>query len=336
MKRLLLTGAGGFVGSHVLSHLLKVTDWEVDCICSWRHKGNPLRITEDENYQANKKRVRIFTHDLEAPVPEMMVNQLSGADAILNLAARSHVDDSIIDPVPFVANNVQIALHMLELARLIKPGIFIQFGTDEEFGAALHGINHKEWDSVIPSNPYSASKAAMSALAISYWRTYDVPVVLTQTMNVIGERQDIQKFVPKTLRAAIKGETMTIHGAPGNIGSRFYIHARNMADALLFILRACDPPQRYGYGAGCPERFNIVGEREVNNLEMAQLVAKFAGKELKYELVNFHLSRPGHDARYALDGGKLARWGWNSPMDLETSLERTVRWTIDHPEWLGL
>lgn len=335
MKHVVISGAAGFIGSHVLSHILKNTDWEVDCICSWRHKGNPARIIEDENYQANKDRVRIFTHDLSAPIPEMLVRKLSGTDYILNLAAMSHVDDSIADPVPFALNNVNVALNMLELARKIKPEVFVQFGTDEEMGPAPAGVSHKEWDSVIPSNVYSASKAAMSALAISYWRTYSVPTILTQTMNNFGERQDAEKFVPKVIRSVLRGEIMPIHGTNNIVGSRFYLHCRNCADALLFILKECDPPS-YKKGAIRPERFNIVGEKELNNLEMAQMIARFIGKPLNYEIVDAHSCRPGHDLRYALSGEKLARWGWKPPVNFEESLKRTVEWTMAHPEWLGL
>lgn len=329
-----MTGAGGFIGSHVLSHILKVTDWSVDCICSWRHKGNPARIVEDENYQANKDRVRIFTHDLSAPVPHMLAEDLRHTDYILNLAALSHVDDSIAGPVPFAVNNVHVALNMLELAREIEPEKYIQFGTDEEAGPALFGVKHKEWSPDIPSNVYAASKVAQSAMAIAYWRTYGVPVILTQTMNVVGERQDPEKMVPKVIRSVLLGETMTIHGTPESIGSRFYIHARNVADALLFILNEKKSLASFASGVFRPERFNIVGEKELNNLEIAQLVATFVGKELKYEFVNAHKCRPGHDPRYALDGGKLARWGWKPPVDFEASLEKTVKWTMANRRWL--
>jgi dTDP-glucose 4,6-dehydratase len=128
---------------------------------------------------------------------------------------------------------------------------------------------------------------------------------------------------------------MSIHGQPstGKIGSRFYLHARNQADALLFTLGQNFP----AYGeVDRPLRYHIVGEREVDNLEMAKLIAAAVGKPLNFEIVDFHGSRPGHDLRYALDGSRIAADGWKAPIPLEESIERTVKWTLDHPEWLEM
>ena len=125
---------------------------------------------------------------------------------------------------------------------------------------------------------------------------------------------------------------MTIHGTVENIGSRYYLHARNQADALVFILKNL-PAVSYP-NADRPDKYHIVGEREVDNLEMAELVADFWGKELKFEFEDFHTTRPGHDLRYALDGTKLAEAGWKAPIPLEKSLQTTVEWTKKHPEWL--
>ena len=191
-----------------------------------------------------------------------------------------------------------------------------------------------EWiDQHLPSNPYSASKAAQEDVCFAYWRTYGVPLAITNTMNIIGETQDTEKFFPMVIKRALAGETMTIHGEPstGKIGSRFYLHARNQADALLFTLDQNFP----AYGeVDRPLRYHIVGEREVDNLEMAQMIAAAAGKELKYEVVDFHGSRPGHDLRYAHYGSLIAAPGWKAPIPLEESIERTVRWTLNNPTWL--
>lgn len=336
-KTVLLTGVGGFIGSHVLAHLLKHTDWYVVGIASWKHKGTPERILEDETYQANKHRVAIITHDLESPFTgkTMWALKQLDIDYILNIASDSHVDRSIEEPVPFIQNNVNLVLTMLELAREVKPKAFIQFSTDEVYGAAPLGVNHAEWSPIIPSNPYSASKAAQEAIAISYWRTYGVPVIITNTMNVFGERQDTEKFLAKCISKIANGDTITIHGNKDFIGSRYYIHARNVADGLLYILNSL-PPKQYEDGGKVdrPDRYNLVGEREINNLEMAQMIAKIIGKPLNYELVDFHAGRPGHDRRYALDGKKLADAGWQSPLTLEESLERYINWTLKNSQWL--
>ncbi len=328
MSRILLTGAGGFVGSHILSHFLKNTDNEIVCICSWRHKGAPFRILDDENYQNNKDRVKIVTHDLISPLTEDVKRQVGKVDIIINVASESHVDRSITEPVSFVKNNVDLVLNMLEFAKEIKPQLFIQFSTDEVYGQAPIGTDHKEWSPIIPSNPYSASKAAQEAIAISYWRTYGVPLIITNTMNVFGERQDKEKFVQLCIDRAVSGEKVFIHSYPDGktAGSRFYIHARNVADAILFIMNNVKPQMYPDFEV--PERFNIVGEKEVDNLTMGKLIASFVGKPLNYELINFHSSRPGHDCRYALDGDKLAKYGWKPSVSFEESLKRTVDFSL--------
>lgn len=327
--RVMLTGAAGFVGSHVLSHILENTDWKVVCPVTFRHHGNPKRITDDKHYQKNRDRVEVVTCDLTGDIPDY-----GEFDYIINIASESHVDRSIEAPVPFVENNVKLALKVLEYAREHEPKVFIQFSTDEVYGPAPKGYAHKEWDPIVPSNPYSASKAAQEAIAISYWRTYGVPVVIINAMNFIGERQDPEKFVPMVMKKIMAGDTVSIHGSTGDIGSRFYLHARNVADAILYILSNRTPGPALFPEAEVPDRYNVVGERELDNLEMAQTVADLMGRKLAFELVDFHQSRPGHDRRYALDGDKLASYGWQQPVPLIESLDRTVKWTQKHPEWL--
>ena len=334
-KKILITGVAGFIGSHFLEHILVNTDWDVVGIASWTHKGVPERITESTHYQRHKHRVEIITHDLVAPFPVQTIKKMGKIDYIANFAAESHVERSIIDPVPFVKNNVAVALTMLELARELKPESFIQISTDEVYGPANTG-EHPEWDTQLPSNPYSASKSAQEAIAISYWRTYGVPVVITNTMNNFAETQDGEKFIPMVIKRIISGETVPVHGTEGHVGSRFYLHARNHADAVLFILRNLPPASYREDGAQKPDRYNIVGDKEINNLEMAQLIAKLLGKELKFEYVDFHKTRPGHDRRYGLDGSKLRNLGWNPPVDFEASMRRYVEWTLrdENKHWL--
>lgn len=325
-KRILLTGASGFIGSHVLSHFLKNTYHEIVVIASWQHKGMPSNIWNDSNYQNNKDRVTIITHDLIAPLTTDIKEKIGKVDIILNLASDSHVDRSITDPVPFVQNNVNLVLNMLEFTRECKPEMFLQFSTDEVYGQAKKDEYHKEWEVIKPSNPYSASKASQEAIAISYWRTYGVPLVITNTMNVFGQYQDKEKFVPLCIDKIEKGEIISIHGYPNKkeVGTRFYLHARNVADAILYIINNVKP--KLYPEVDIPERFNIVGKVELDNLTLAQMIAKEVGKELKYEIVSFHASRPGHDLRYALDGGKLESIGYSYPISFEESLKETINW----------
>ena len=333
-KKVLLTGVSGFAGSHILEHILTKTDWNVIGIASWKHKGTPERV--EEVLKGNplwKDRVEIITHDLISPIPERTKARIGVCDYILNIASESHVDRSITDPVPFVQNNVNLVLNMLEFAREYKPKLFLQFSTDEVYGVAPEGINHPEWASIVPSNPYSASKACQEAIAISYWRTYDIPLILTNTMNLFGSMQDSEKYMAKTIRAAYKNEAITVHGKEGNIGSRYYLHARNMADAVLFIVNNLPPTPYTEEKDLFPDRYNIVGDVELDNLEVAKKIYEFMGKELKYELVDFHSTRPGHDRRYALDGTKLKEKGWAAPVSFEQSLKTYIKWTLERPMW---
>jgi dTDP-glucose 4,6-dehydratase len=382
VTRVLLTGAGGFVGHHTLEHILTTTDWEVICTDSFRHAGKTDRIAEvlegkrtwtdrlflDDASNTHRlpipgglwaDRVTVVTHDLTVPFSPQLAEKIGPLDAIISMASESHVDRSISHPVPFVRNNVDLVLNLLEFQRTYTPNaIFLQVSTDEVYGPAAVGHNHREWETFYPSNPYSASKAAQESICFSYWRTFGTPLILTNTMNIIGERQDPEKYVPMVIKKVLNGEKVTIHGSKdGKPGSRYYLHARNQADALVFLLKEYlgeSAQSEYGIGytdytynfggevinlnwdhdASMPPKFHIVGEREVDNLEMATLIAEAVGKPLDYEIVDFHSSRPGHDLRYALDGYKMSHYGWKPPVPFEDSLRKTVKWTLAHPDWM--
>ncbi len=334
MKKILITGVGGFIGSHCFEHVLANTDWQVIGIDSWKHKGISERIAESKHYHENCHRVRIYTHDLTAPISNVLMDKIGSVDYIINFSSQSHVDRSITEPVPFVQNNVDLILNVLEYVRQVKPEKFIQIGTDEVYGPT-DGIHaHPEWSSIQPSNPYSASKACQEAIAISYWRTYGIPLMMTNIMNTFGERQDPEKFVPMVIKKVVNNEEVLIHADPvgGNPGSRFWLHARNTSDALLFILNEVAVKQYPSVDR--PERFNIVGERQITNLGIAQMVASILGKELKYRLVDAHSSRPGHDLHYGLSGDRLREVGYTYPVNLEESMKKTIDWTLANQRWL--
>lgn len=330
-KTVLITGSAGFVGSHLVDHLLHNTDWKIIGLDSFKHRGDSLRVQADGRYQ-------IYTCDLSSPVSRRLIKQLSciPINYIVNMASESHVDRSITDPTSFVQNNVNLALEILQLQREVRAEKFIQISTDEVYGPAHEGVDHKEWSTIIPSNPYAASKACQEAIAISYWRTYGVPLIITNTMNMIGEKQDPEKFLPMLISKIHRGEVVPIHGTQDYIGKRHYLHARNMADAILYLLKNKTPVayQDSEQHLSLPDRYNVVGEVELDNLELAHVVSKLLDKPLKYELIDFHKARPGHDRRYSLDGTKIAQLGWKAPISFINSLERTISWTLANASWL--
>lgn len=327
---------GGSIGVHLLDHIMINTDWDVIGVDSFRHKGYFDRINQTVAHNPGwAERITSITHDLTAPFSFREVENLGKIDYIINLASLADVWDSVDNPVPFIRNNVELMLTMLELARELKPKTFIQFSTDEVYGPTKSGEGHPEWSTILPSNPYSASKAAQEAIAISYWRTYGVPVVITNTMNNYGQFQGSSKYPVIVQKKLMKDEEITIHvGQNGEIGSRFYIHSRNAADAVLFILNR-DAHLHVPGEMDKPDRYNIVGNAQVDNLEMAKTIAKLMGKELKYKLVNFHSTQPGHDLHYGLDGKKLHDLGWTPPVSFEKSMKDTIDWQLKNPEWIA-
>lgn len=343
---ILVTGADGFIGSHFVDYVLSETERNLVLVCSWRRGGIGRRLSDvASGHTSWPDRVFIVTHDLQAPFSTIDVNKINqfGVKDIVHFAAESHVDRSITDPSDVVRNNVLVTINALELSRKID-GLrsFFQISTDEVYGPADGSYCHKEWDPIIPSNPYSGSKAAQEAIAISYWRTYGVPLVITNTMNNIGERQSADKFVPMVIKKILNGETIDIHSIDGRVGSRFYLHATNHAHAIMSILDApvqYPAPGRQGPFGYRPERFNVVGEQEISNLDLVEKIASRMGvpmSEVKYELVDAHSSRPGHDLRYALDGAKMSQRGWEPPMSLDESIDSIISWYTGNPEWLNV
>lgn len=337
-KRVLLTGISGSIGAHFLAYFMENTDWEVVGIDSFRHKGWMDRVVEvTKNNIEWKKRIVIITHDINAPFSPLTKKKIGHIDIIINMASLSDVEASIKDPVPFIQNNVNLAINMLEYAREAKPEIFIQISTDEVYGASASkfGDLRKEWDAIIPSNPYAASKACQEAIAISYWRTYGVPLIITNTMNNFAIMQQSSKYPAMIQKWISEGKKITIHGKLGHIGSRSYIDSGNFADAVFFILKNLPPHMHVANTADRPDRYNIAGDKQLDNLELAQVISKLMGKvELDYELVDSHTQRPGHDPHYGLDMTKLYSKGWKSPLTFEESMKNVIEWQKANPEWM--
>ena len=339
-KRILITGGAGFIAHHLIDKILSSTDWEIITLDRLDFSGNLNRLKEVvSNYpETEHKRVRIIHHDLKAEINPEINAMIGKVDFISHLAAGSHVDRSISHPLEFVQDNMVGTAHILDYARKLDHlDRFAYFSTDEIFGPAPIGINYKENDRYNSTNPYSATKAGAEELVVAFENTYGLPSFITHTMNVFGERQHPEKFIPMAIKKIRDEEVVTIHADANKkiAGSRHYIHAEDVAEALLFIYDydfSLFPPDESG--AKC-QKFNIVGKDEIDNLSLAQFIAKVQNKNLKHEMVDFHSQRPGHDLRYALDGSKMKGMGW-SPQSAFKRLEATINWTLENKRWLKL
>lgn len=364
MKKVLITGGAGFVGHHLIEHILKSTDWDIVSLDRFDASGNPNRLWDAEVIRSAGKRLRTVFWDLKAELNDQVQNQLGGPfDYIFHLAAGSHVDRSIEEPMLFFQDNCIGTINLLLYARdgglkieenftddptaeMPIAGKFMYFSTDEVFGPApLEGdfVGFKEWDRLNPNNPYAAAKAAAEMAVISFANTYSIPCVITNTMNIFGERQHPEKFIPLVIKRSLTGEKLFIHANKDRTqaGKRHYLHARNICAATVW---AAENGKTLD-GSAARGRYNVVGEIELDNLALAKIIHEMVkdyeamqGRsipDLDAELVDFHSSRPGHDLRYSLDGEHIKSEGFSFPISFQDSLRKMVYWTLEHKDkWL--
>ena len=316
--RVLLTGGAGFIGHHMVEHFLTETDWEVQVLDKLTYAGSLGRLAQFKD----NKRFKFVYHDFRSAFSKGLIHQLEGTDVVIHAGAETHVENSIQDPEAFVLSNVVGTFHMLELVRQILPERYVHISTDEVFGPAPDGVDFLEGAPYAPSNPYAATKAGAESLVVAYAKCYQVPAILTRTMNNFGERQHPEKYVPMVIRNVLQGKPVTVHACGDRVGSRKWLHARNHASAVQFLI------DHKALG-----QYHIAGV-EQTNLEIAESIADYLEKPLDYTLVDYHSSRPGHDLRYSLDDQKLRNLGWREPVSYDASLARTAHWTRKHPEWL--
>jgi dTDP-glucose 4,6-dehydratase len=340
-KRVLITGGAGFIAHHLIFYLLKNTEYEIISLDRLDYSGNLNRLNNIllSLNNEDKSRLKIVFHDLKSEINPWIAKDIGDVHYIFHLAAGSHVDRSILNPMDFIYDNVVGTGNILEFARKINEKKilerFIYFSTDEVFGPAAKGIDYKENDRYNSTNPYSATKAGGEELAVAFENTYNLPIYITHTMNVFGERQHPEKFIPMCVRKIRDNEEITIHSDSTKKipGSRHYIHAEDVSEAILFLItNKIDHLPDWG-GAKCP-KFNIVGSEEIDNLELAKLIAKSQNKDLNFKMVDFHSSRPGHDLRYSLSGEKMKNLGWTPSIKLTERINQVVGWYIRNQEWL--
>jgi dTDP-glucose 4,6-dehydratase len=334
-KTILVTGGAGFIAHHVIEEILDNTDWNIVSLDRLDFSGNLNRLQEVVGSRKDKKRVKVIHHDLKAPLNPQITSSIGKVNYVAHLAAGSHVDRSIDYPMEFVLDNVVGTANILEYAKTLDMlDKFVYFSTDEVFGPAPGEVKYKENDRYNSTNPYSASKAGAEELVVAFENTYQMPNIITHTMNVFGERQHPEKFIPMCINKVLKGEKIWIHGnkEKTEAGSRHYIHAKDVASALLFLLNNDTPSVPDETGIKCP-KYNIVGSEEIDNLSLALYISAVLKKKLKYEIIDFHSSRPGHDLRYALCGDKMKSIGW-TPSEVYDKLKQTVNWTVENKRWL--
>lgn len=329
-NHVLITGGAGFLGSHLVEHVMKTTDWTMVILDRLTYAGNLNRLKEIDVWEQEKGRVQFVYHDFRSPFAGKVLDMVleKPIDYILHLGAETHVDNSIKDPMPFATSNVIGTVNMLDLANLANPKIFLYQSTDEVYGAVEFGELHREGEPHRPSNPYAASKSGAEAFCRAYHKSYGTPVLIVNAMNFFGERQDVEKFIPKTIRAIHRNEPVTIHcktqnGTVQDVSSRCWLHARNQADGIMYLLE-------HGELGEC---YNVVGEMATVE-DMAYKIGNIMGRKVQIRYEDFHSTRPGHDMHYGLDGAKLRGMGWVQPLNLDISLKKTVSWTLAHEGWI--
>jgi dTDP-glucose 4,6-dehydratase len=331
--KLVVTGGAGFIGSALTLRLLGEAN-EVCVVDSFTYAANPLSLASIET----NPRFRLFRQDIRdfAGMTELLSRVRP--DAILHLAAESHVDRSITGSAPFIETNIVGTYSLLEAARSYWSGLsgeaagrfrLIHVSTDEVYGSLGAEGAFVEETPYNPSSPYSASKAAADHLVLAWRHTYGLPAIVATCSNNYGPRQFPEKLIPLTILNALHGKPLPVYGDGLNV--RDWLHVDDHAHALDTILREGVPGERYAIGARSEQR-NI----DVVNAICARLDETVPAGRPHRDLITYVKDRPGHDRRYAIDPSKIEReLGWRPRLAFENGLAQTVDWYIANRDWWG-
>ena len=307
MTKILITGGCGFIGSHVVNHILTTTNWDIIIVDKLTYASQGLdRMTTIG--AVNNPRVVILTCDLTLPLPTGARSVIgTNLDYILHMCAETHVDSSVSNPGQTCINNIACTINILEFARTL-PALkkLLHFSTDEVYGPADDDKAFKETERHNPTNPYAASKSAAEQIANSYLHSYNIPLLTMNVMNVIGERQHPEKFIPLCVEKLQAGDEIKIHtDNESRIGTRFYIYAKDVARAILLLL------DRGIVG----ETYNLPGVEEVDNFTIASTIYEILKEKMTIPKPIFNVTssdnnRPNIDRRYSLDGTKILELGF--------------------------
>jgi dTDP-glucose 4,6-dehydratase len=313
--KLLVTGGAGFIGSNFIRHVLKEhPDWQIANLDKLTYAGN-LENLKDIQDQPGYSFVKGDIADRN------LVDKLLGEkfDVIINFAAESHVDRSILDASPFIETNVKGTQVLLEGAK--KHGIqrFIQVSTDEVYGSINSG-RFTEESNLSPSSPYSASKAAADLLCLAYFKTHHLPAIITRCTNNFGPYQFPEKLIPLAITNALENKPIPVYGDGLNV--RDWIFVADHCRALDIVIQKGQPGQIY----------NIGGGNEKTNLELIHKLLELLNKPRS--LMQFVTDRPAHDRRYAVDCARIsAQLGWKPSYSFEKGLSATIDWYLKNESW---
>lgn len=317
MTTILLSGIAGFLGSAYARHVLETTDWDIVGLDRIDEAASLSRIPSP-----HWGRIKLVWHDLRAAINPTHSEALrQNFRYVVHMAAASHVDRSVKDPMGFIMDNVVGTGNLLEFVRAMPEmpeKVYVQ-STDEVFGPADGGENFTPYDRHWAANPYSASKSAAECLCSAWAMTYGLPIVVCQGTNIVGPSQFIEKYVPGTIAKVKRDAVVQIHARGGAPSSRFYIYVDDVARAVQTILERGGTMQSPNTG-----KYSFSADAEHSNLYVARKIAQLLGKELKYELVDFVSSRPRHDQRYAVDSSALRALGWAPQVGIDEALRLCV------------
>lgn len=311
--RLLVTGGAGFIGSHFIRHILEAYPrLTVVTLDKLTYAGNLENLADLKDHPRHE----FVRGDIcDAGIVESLARR---TDVIINLAAETHVDRSLLEPGQFIQTDVYGTYVLLEAAWRHHHQRYVQVSTDEVYGSQ-ENAPARETDLLHPSSPYAASKAAGDLLCLAYWTAHQVPIIITRCANTFGSHQHPEKFIPLFITNAIEDQPLPLYG--DGLHRRDWITVHDHVRALDFLLNRGEPGEIY----------NIAGGHEWTNQEMAERLVKLLGKPVT--LIRRVKDRPGHDRRYALDATKLMRLGWQPTARFEDALAETVQWYQAHPAW---
>ena len=315
MRNILVTGGAGFIGSNFVHYMLeKYPDYRVVVLDKLTYAGNLDNLRDLEQ----NPRYHFVRGDIcDIALVEQVMHE-HAIDTIVNFAAESHVDRSLMEPGAFIQTDVFGTYVLLEAARKFGVERYHQVSTDEVYGEVLDGRS-RETDRLHTRSPYSASKAGGDLMCLAYFTSFGVPVTITRGSNNIGPYQYPEKVVPLFITNAIDDIPLPVYGDGSQM--RDYQYVLDHCEGIDVVLHHGQPGEIYNLGTGT----------EVRNLYMAQLILQMLGKP--QSLIRFVTDRPGHDRRYALDCSKIQSLGWRSRHTFEEALEKTVRWYVDNAWW---